>query len=267
MGERDNRTRGVLAWLGSRSVRRWYLLVGIIIAWQVLTSAGIINRRFYGSPYDVLTALVDLARSGELWLHLGVSLWRATVGLAIGTALGLFFGIVVGLSKLGEDLFDPVLQAIRTLPLLGLIPLFILWFGLGDAPRLALIALASFFPIYLNTFKGIRSVDARFIELAESYDVRGWRLIRDVIAPAAVPAALIGFRYSLGIAWLCLVIAEQVNANEGLGWIIIQANLLAQTALIMLALVIYAIIGVAADSLVRVVERRALRWQQAFEGS
>ncbi|CAH1656051.1 MULTISPECIES: ABC transporter permease subunit [unclassified Chelatococcus] len=243
------------------------MLAALVLLWQLLASTGLINRRFYGSPADVVTALVELARSGELALHLGVSLWRATVGLAIGTTLGLVFGVLVGLSKLGEDLFDPFFQAIRTLPLLGLIPLFILWFGLGETPRIALIALASFFPVYLNTFKGIRGVDARFIELANSYGVKGPRLIRDVIAPAAFPAALVGFRYSLGIAWLCLVIAEQVNANEGLGWIIIQANLLAQTALIMTALVIYAVIGVAADSLVRLVERRALRWQNAFEGA
>jgi sulfonate transport system permease protein len=253
--------------IASRSVRRWILPVAGLAAWQILASTGTISRRFYGSPTDVATALVELARSGELALHLGVSLWRATVGLVIGTGAGLVLGVVTGLSKLGEDLLDPALQAVRTLPLLGLIPLFILWFGLGEAPRIALIALASFFPIYLNTFKGIRGVDARFIELADSYGVRGWRLIRDVVAPAALPAALVGFRYSLGIAWLCLVIAEQVNANAGLGWIIIQANLLAQTALIMTALVIYAVIGIVADALVRLVEARALRWQRAFEGA
>jgi sulfonate transport system permease protein len=173
----------------------------------------------------------------------------------------------VGLSQRGEDLLDSTLQAVRTLPLLGLIPLFILWFGLGETPRILLIALGSFFPIYINVFKGIRGVDVRLIELASSYGLNRLQLIRDVILPSALPSALVGLRYAIGIAWLCLVVAEQVNATAGLGWVIIQANQLGQTSVVITALVIYAIVGVVADLVVRAIEQRVLGWQRVFEGA
>jgi sulfonate transport system permease protein len=241
--------------------------VVLISAWQGLASAGVVNPDFVGSPYGVAASLYDLATTGDLGWHLAVSLWRALFGLAVGAAAGLLFGVIVGLSQRGEDFLDSTLQAVRTLPLLGLIPLFILWFGLGETPRILLIALGSFFPIYVNVFKGIRGVDVRLIELARSYRLSRLRLLYDIVLPAALPSALVGLRYAIGIAWLCLVVAEQVNATSGLGYVIIQANQLGQTSVIIMALAIYALVGVLADSVVRLIERRALRWQRAFQGA
>jgi sulfonate transport system permease protein len=250
-----------------RLLRRVAAPIALLALWQGLANIGWVNPDFVGSPYGVVVSLYDLATTGNLSWHLAVSLWRALFGLAAGVGAGLALGIIVGMSQLGEDLLDSTLQAIRTLPLLGLIPLFILWFGLGETPRIVLIALGSFFPVYINVFKGIRGVDARLIELARSYRLSRFEFVRDVIMPATLPSALIGLRYAIGISWLCLVVAEQVNATSGLGYVIIEANQLGQTSTIITALVIYAIVGVVADGVVRLIEYRCLRWQQSFKGA
>lgn len=250
-----------------RLLRRSLVPLALLVIWQLLASYGLINRRYMGSPYDVILSLWTLAASGQLAVHLGISLWRALFGLAVGSLAGLAAGIIAGLSQRGEDALDSTIQAIRTLPFLGLVPLFILWFGLGELPRILLVALGSFFPVYLNVFKGIRGVDERLIELGRSYRLSRWGLVRDIIFPAAVPSMLVGLRYAIGISWLSLVVAEQINSSSGLGWLIVQANELAQTSVIMTALAIYAVIGVLADALVRLIEHRALRWQRAFQGT
>ena len=254
-------------WQVPRFVRRLIVPVSLLVIWQVLASYGVINRRFSSSPVDIIAALWKLAVNGQLFDSLWISLVRAFLGLALGGSLGLLAGLVAGLSRLGEDALDSTIQAIRTLPFLGLVPLFILWFGLGETPRILLVALGTFFPIYLNVFKGIRGVEERLIELGRSYGLNRWELIRDIILPAALPNALVGLRYSLGIAWLVLVIAEQINATSGLGWLIIKASELAQTSVIMMVLAVYALIGIFADAIVRLIETRALRWQRSFQGA
>jgi sulfonate transport system permease protein len=250
-----------------RILRRLVVPLALLVLWQVAASSGYINRRFTSAPLDVLQSLWTLATSGQLFLHLGISLWRACVGLLVGATAALVAGVVAGLSQLGEDALDSTIQAVRTLPFLGLVPLFILWFGLGETPRILLAALGSFFPVYLNVFKGIRGVDERLIELGRSYRLGRWRLLCDVIFPAALPSVLVGLRYAIGISWLSLVVAEQINSFSGLGWLIVQANELAQTSVIITALTIYALIGVAADLVVRAIEWRTLRWQRAFRGA
>jgi sulfonate transport system permease protein len=250
-----------------RLLRRSIVPVALLVVWQVLAHFGLINRRFVGSPYDILVSLWTLTVSGQLLHHLGISLWRAAFGLLAGAAAGLAAGIIAGLSQYGEDALDSTIQAIRTLPFLGLVPLFILWFGLGETSRVLLVALGSFFPVYLNVFKGIRGVDERLIELGRSYQLSRIGMVRDIIVPAAVPSFLVGLRYAIGISWLSLVVAEQINSSSGLGWLIVQANELAQTSTIITALAIYAVIGLLTDLIVRMLERRMLRWQRVFQGT
>lgn len=249
-----------------RLLRRSVVPLLLLALWQVLASYGFINRRYTGSPYDISLSLWNLAITGQLALHLGISLWRALFGLLVGATAGLAAGLVAGLSKRGEDALDSTIQAIRTLPFLGLVPLFILWFGLGETSRVLLVAMGAFFPIYLNVFKGIRNVDDRLIELGRSYRLGRFAQVRDIVFPAAVPSFLVGLRYAIGISWLSLVVAEQINSSSGLGWLIVQANELAQTSVIMSALAIYAVIGILADVIVRLIEYRALRWQRVFQG-
>lgn len=251
----------------ARLLRRSIVPVGLLVLWQLAASYGFVNRRFSGSPIDIIQSLWRLTLSGELAQHLGISLWRALLGLVLGGSVAFAAAIIAGLWQRGEDALDSTIQAVRTLPFLGLVPLFILWFGLGEMSRVMLVALGSFFPIYLNTFKGIRGVDDRLIELGRSYGLTRWAMIRDIIFPAALPSALVGLRYAIGLSWLSLVVAEQINSRSGLGWLIVQANELAQTHVIMMALAVYAIIGVLADLAVRLVEQRALRWQRSFQGS
>ena len=253
-------------WRPGTLARRLFVPALLLAAWQIAASSGLVREDFVGSPIGVVTSFVRLTLEEGLMHDIGVSLARAAAGLALGASAGLALGALVGLSKLGEDMLDSTLQALRTLPLIGLIPLFILWFGLGETPRILLIALGSFFPVYVNVFRGIRNVDQRFIELAESCRLTRAELISEVVLPAALPSLLIGLRYAIGVAWLCLVVAEQVNATSGLGYVIINANQLGQTSVIITALSIYAVIGVAADALVRALEGRLLGWRRAFEG-
>lgn len=250
-----------------RWLRRTIVPVAILVVWQILASTGSVNAQLTSSPFAVASSLYDMSVTGQLGPNLEISLIRAVSGLVIGALLGLITGIAAGVSRIGEDALDSSVQAIRTLPYLGMVPLFILWFGLGETPRILMVAFGAFFPMYLNVFKGIRSVDERLIDLGHGYHLSRWQMLREVIFPATLPTALVGLRYSIGTAWVSLVVAEQINASSGLGYLIVQADNLAQTSVIITALVIYAAIGILADLIVRLVERRALRWQQAFQGA
>lgn len=250
-----------------RPIRRAVVPIAIVVGWQLLAEFGLINRRFMSSPVDIAVTLWNSAVTGVLAANLGVSLWRALVGLSLGSSVALIAGVLSGLSRRGEDAIDSTVQAIRTLPYLGLVPLFILWFGLGEISKVLMVALGSFFPVYLNVFKGIRNVDERLIDLGRAYRLSRFEMMRDIIFPGALPSALIGLRYAIGTAWLSLVVAEQINASSGLGWMIVEANEMAQTSLIMAALAIYAVIGILADAAVRLLEQRALSWQRAFKGT
>jgi len=182
-------------------------------------------------------------------------------GLAIGLVVGSTLAIVAGLSRAGDAMVDPPVQMLRTLPSLALTPLFIVWFGIGETPKIALIALGTTFPIYLNLYGGIRGIDPKLIEAARTFGLRGADLIRHVILPGALPAFLLGLRFALAGSWLILVVAEQINASAGLGYLINNARDFARTDVIVVCLVIYALLGLGADGLVRALERHALAWR------
>jgi sulfonate transport system permease protein len=192
-----------------------------------------------------------------------VSLQRMAIGFTFGAVIAIALALVAGLSRLGENAVDPLLQILRTLPLFGLIPVFIVWFGIGELPKIILIALGAAIPLYLNTFAGIRSVDARLVEAGRALRLTRSETIRHVI-PGALPQALTGLRQSLGVAWLALVVAEQVNANAGIGFIISQATQFLRNDVILVALAVYAMLGLLTDAVVRLLERRALAWRRGF---
>ena len=195
---------------------------------------------------------------------MGVSLQRMAIGFAVGGTLAVLLALVAGLSRLGENAVDPLLQIVRMLPLFGLIPVFIVWFGIGELPKIILIALGAAIPLYLNTFAGIRSVDAKLAEVGQVLRLTRGETIRHVILPGALPQALTGLRQSLGVAWLALVVAEQVNANAGLGFMISQATQFLRNDVILVALAVYAVLGLITDALVRLLERRALVWRRGL---
>jgi sulfonate transport system permease protein len=243
---------------------RWASPLLIAIAWEAANRLGLLPERVLAPPSTVLATAAQLLASGELLQNLLVSLGRVTAGLAIGLGAGTGLALLSGLSGLAERLIDPPVQMLRTLPLLALVPLFIVWFGIGETPKVALIALGASFPIYLNLFNGIRGVDLKLIEAARSYGLSRLALIRTVILPGAAPSFLLGLRYALGVSWLFLVVAEQINASRGLGYLINNARDFLRTDVIVLCLVIYAILGLASDAFVRALEARVLIWRPSI---
>ncbi|MET9212311.1 MULTISPECIES: ABC transporter permease [unclassified Nocardia] len=237
--------------------------VVLLLIWQIGSTSGWIPAKKLPAPSVVFDAGLETFRSGQLGEALLVSGQRALYGFVLGAVLALALGVLAGLSKIGEYAVDPPLQMIRTIPLFGLIPLFIIWFGIGEEPKVYLIALGVFFPLYLNTFAGIRQLDPKLLELGSALRLGLAERLRLLILPGALPQILVGVRQSLGIAWLSLIVAEQINASAGLGFVVNNAREFLRTDIVVFGLVIYSLLGLATDSVVRLLERRALRWRPA----
>ena len=212
-----------------------------------------------------MKAFWALARSGELWQHVKISTLRAFAGFAIGGGLGLALGLATGTWRRAETLLDTSLQMLRNIPPLALIPLVILWFGIEESAKLFLVALGVFFPVYLNTFHGIRNVDRDLVEMGKSYGLSGWALYRDVILPGALPSILVGVRFSLGFMWVILIVAETISAQSGIGYMTMNAREFLQTDVVLVGILLYALLGKLADLLARGLERAGLRWHPAYQ--
>jgi sulfonate transport system permease protein len=235
----------------------------LLALWQVGSATGVVSERVLPAPGVILAGGLETYRDGTLFDAVQVSAQRVVLGFLIGAVVGLTLGVLTGLSKVLDLVVDPPLQMIRTVPFLGLIPLFIIWFGIGETPKVAMVALGVAFPLYLNASVAIRHVDPKLLETAQVLGFTWWQRVRVVVAPSALPQVLIGLRQSLGIAWLSLIVAEQINADAGLGYIINNANAALRTDIVVFGLILYALLGLTTDGLVRLVERRALRWRPA----
>lgn len=249
-----------------RWLRRTSGPLALLALWQLLSSTGALTEDILASPGTIAGVARDLLSDGSLTSAMGVSLQRVAVGLLLGTVVGTSLALVSGLFRIGEDLVDASVQMLRTVPFVGLIPLFIIWFGIGEAPKIAIITLGVSFPLYLNVYAGIRGVDSQLIEAGESLGLSRWGLVRHVILPGALPGAMTGLRYSLGIAWLALVFAEQINADSGIGFLMVQARDFLRTDVIVVCLIVYAFLGLIADFIVRTLERLLLQWRPTFTG-
>jgi sulfonate transport system permease protein len=243
--------------------------VALLVGWQLVSTAGLISERKLPPPTRVVSTAATLitthsAAYGTLQHALLASLERMMAGFALGAGVALALALVAGLSLRGEEAVDPIMQMVRTVPLFGLVPVFIVWFGIGQLPKLLLIALGAAIPLYLNTFSGIRGVDGKLAELAQVLGLSRIELIRHVVLPGALPEVLVGLRQSLGVAWLSLVVAEQLNTNSGLGFMINQATQFLQNDVIFVVLLVYTILGLLTDWLVRQLERRALAWRRGL---
>ncbi len=244
---------------------QWLLPAAIIVGWQAASM--LIATRFLPAPSDVVAAAWRLLISGELFRSIWVSTWRALAGFAIGGAIGFAFGLANGLSHRCEQVFDSTLQMVRNIPHLALIPLVILWFGIDEAAKLFLVALGVFFPIYLNTLHGIRTVDPQLIEMGRIYGMSNIELFRRVIFPGALPSVFVGVRFALGIMWLTLIVAETIAASSGLGYMAMQAREFMQIDVVVLSILIYAVLGKVADALTRQLERVCLSWNPAYRAA
>ena len=242
-------------------LRRTVSPLVLLLAWEALSRAGVISPRTIAAPSSIVASAWELTATGDLPFDLAISLARVAAGFAIGAALGVVLAVVAGLSRLGEDALDAPMQMLRTLPHLALVPLFILWFGIGELPKVALVTLGALFPVYLNLFAGIRGVDPKLLEAGRVFGLGRMALIRRIVLPGALPSLLTGLRYALGVSWLTLVVAEQINASSGIGHMINDARDFLRTDIIVVGLLVYALLGLGADALVRAIERRALRWR------
>lgn len=243
----------------------WALPVLLLAIWQLSVSAGWLSTRILPAPSAVIAAGVNLIVSGEIWAHLAISGWRAGIGFVIGGGIGLALGFITGLSRWGERMLDSSVQMIRNVPHLALIPLVILWFGIDETAKIFLVALGTLFPIYLNTYHGIRNIDPALVEMSRSYGLSGFALFRHVILPGAMPSILVGVRFALGFMWLTLIVAETISASSGIGYLAMNAREFLQTDIVVLAILLYAVLGKLADLAARGLERVCLRWHPAYQ--
>lgn len=240
--------------------------VSLLIVWEIAGAMGFLNPVLLPTPSSIWKELASMTESGELVRHLGISTWRALLGFLIGGCLGLTMGLWVGFSYKTERLLDPSFQMLRTLPHLAIAPLFILWFGFGETSKLLLIAKGSFFPLYVNTFRGIRSVDSKLFDVGKVLQFTKWQMITKLILPASLPNIFLGIRLSVSVAWLGLVVAEMMGSSAGLGYLINDARSFSLTTVVFVGIIVFAVVGKLSDSIIKLLEARALRWQDGYKG-
>jgi sulfonate transport system permease protein len=235
----------------------------LFVAWWYASRVGWLNPHILAGPGAVWSTFTKMVADGTLWSNLSASLSLAFTGLAIGAACGITLGVLTGFTRLGDQLVDPVLQMVRTIPFLALLPLFIVWFGIGEEPKVILIAVASAFPLYLNTHGGVRDVDPKIVEASRVYGVSRLRSVWEIVLPGALPSLLIGIRIALGVSLLALIFAEQINTTKGIGYLLFTAQAYFQTNIMVVCVVIYAVWGLVADLAVRLLQRVLMPWQHA----
>ncbi|WP_280400895.1 ABC transporter permease [Nocardia carnea] len=236
----------------------------LLIAWIAGSVTGALDPETLPAPWDVARTAGELAADGTLGTNLLTSLQRAATGLALGVAIGLVLALISGLSRLGEAVVDGPVQIKRSIPTLALIPLFIVWFGIGEEMKLIVITASVFVPVYINTHAHLRGVDARYVELAQTVGLSRWGFVRRVALPGSLPGFFTGLRLAVTISWLALVVVEQVNATSGIGYLMTQARTYGQIDVIVVGLVIYGLLGLFGDLAVRALERKALAWRQTL---
>ncbi|WP_261571074.1 ABC transporter permease [Frankia gtarii] len=248
-------------------VRRFLGPALLFALWWAVTGLGLVSDRALASPAAVLGAARELWRSGDLVDSLGASLYRVGAGVLFGVGIGLALAVVAGFFRAASDVVDSAMNFLRTIPVIALLPLIIVWIGIGESAKIFLITVGVAFPIYMNTYAAIRGVDARLVEAGQTFGLGRFGLVRSVIVPGAAPGFLVGLRWALGVAWLLLVFAEQVNTDSGLGYLLNSAQSWNRTDIIVLCLVVYGILGLVSDGLVRILERTLLSWRRGFDGT
>ncbi|SME49454.1 Putative aliphatic sulfonates transport permease protein SsuC [Bacillus mobilis] len=247
-------------------VRAITIPIVVLIIWQLAGVFDLVSKTVLPTPLDIFLAFQELIKTGELFGHLSISVFRAAAGFFIGGSVGIILGTIVGFSTRSEQYLDPSVQMLRTVPHLAVAPLFVLWFGFGETSKVLLIADGAFFPLYVNAFLGIRGVDLKLFDVARVLEFSKRKLITKLILPAALPNLLLGARLSLGVAWVSLVVAELMGSTEGIGYMIMDARQFSNTDIVFVGIIIFAFVGKFSDSLVRLLEVKFLRWRDNFKG-
>ena len=249
-----------------RALRKLLVPVGLLLLWQTITVAEVFDRSQLPGPVDVLLASWELATRNQLALHILVSVQRVLSGFAVGSVLAIAIGLAVGLSRNVEELLAPTIQALRAIPSLAWVPLLILWMGVDEGPKVTLVAIGAFFPVYANLVAGIRQIDRKLVEVGYAYGLRGLVLIRQVMLPASLPSLLTGLRIGLAQGWLFLVAAELIAASRGLGFLLIDSQNTGRADIIVMSIVLLALLGKTTDWLLQLLEHRLLRWTDTYRG-
>jgi sulfonate transport system permease protein len=234
----------------------------VLLLWYVASGLGWISAAKMPGPGAVIASLLDMIESGSLASDITISLERAAAGLAIGIVGGFVLAVVAGLTRVGDALIDGNMQVKRAIPNLALIPLFIIWLGIGEPMKISIIALGTMIPIYINTHAGLKGIDRRFVELGQTVSLSRYRFIRHIVFPACLPGFFTGLRLAVTSSWTALVVVETVNATSGIGYMITQARIYGQTEVVLVGLLIYGALGFGSDALVQFIERRTLSWRQ-----
>ena len=248
-----------------RALAPWAFPLALLVAWEIAARTGLVTARLMPAPTTVALAFWRSLLNGSLLVHTLASTQRALIGLLIGGGLGFVVGVVNGLWKPAETLLDSTLQMVRNIPHLALIPLVILWFGIDETAKIFLVSIGVFFPIYINTFHGVRTIDPQLVEMASVYGLDRKALITRIILPGALPSILVGLRYALGFMWLTLIVAETISATSGIGYMTMNAREFLQTDIVLLGIIVYALLGKLADVATRAIEGRALVWHPAYQ--
>ncbi|GAB4216555.1 MAG: ABC transporter permease [Synechococcales cyanobacterium] len=236
----------------------------IVIVWEVLARLGVFTPNLLPAPSLVLEVMVEMVRTGELWGHIGITLQRMILGFIIGSTVGTIFGALTGYSRLCHQLLDPLFQALRSIPSLAWVPLFILWLGIYETSKVTLISLGVFFPVYLSLMSGVQSVDRKLVEVGKVYRLNNWQLIQRVFLPATLPAFVVGIRGGLGLGWMFVVAAEIMGSSRGLGYLLVDGQTLGRPDITIASILLFALLGQLSDALLALLSKRLLRWQDAY---
>lgn len=248
--------------LGTRERGLGLGLPALILAlWYGVAALGMVRQNLLPSPLAVFDTIWALAFDGSLLHHVMATLSRTAAGFALGVAAGTVVGALTGYSRLLRNLVDPTIQALRSIPSIAWVPLFILWLGIAERSKIALIGVGVFFPVYLNLMSAIGSLDRKLIEVGRAVRLDGWRMMVQIQVPAALPAYVVGLRSGLGLGWMFVVAAELMGASEGIGFLMVDGQATGRTSLIVGALLLFALCGKATDALLVLATRRALAWQ------
>ena|SRR5476649_271444 len=246
--------------------RGWLSTLLLVLVWYIASATGYLSVRALPGPDRILIRAWQLTLDGTLPQALWVSLSRVFWGALLGIAVGLSAGLVAGFSRLGEDLLDKPMQMIRTIPFTALVPLFILWFGIDELPKILLVALGVMVPLYVNTFGGIRNVDIKLVEVARVARMSRLAIAFQVLLPAALPNLLLGLRFALALGWIAIIVGETVGANSGIGFLLTSARQFVRTDVMMVCVCLYALLGLVTDYMVRLLEKWLLCWRVAYAG-
>lgn len=237
----------------------------ILVLWEAVARTGLVPAYNFPPPSAVLSTLIELARSGVMFTHLSISALRVLFGFLIGAGAGTILGALTGFSAKWRDVFDGTVQSLRSIPIIAWVPLFILWLGIDEAPKICLIAIGAFFPVYLNLYTALRDVDRKLIEVGQANRMTGWRLVRHVMLPSALPAYFVGLRTGLSLSWMFVAAAELLGASSGIGYMLLEAQSLGRPAVVIASMILFGICGKTTDLILATVSARLLHWQDTVQ--